>query len=94
MVAFTASFLIGLPSFTCHPLRGIQTVKGTANAPHLYAELSMLNANAFAACGQYVFTAQKVTAYGVGGGKLLMGLHVQLKDHPFNSYKENSFDFH
>lgn len=54
MVAFTASFLIGLPSFTCHPLRGIQTVKGTANALHLYAELSMLNANAFAACGQYV----------------------------------------
>lgn len=55
MVALTASFLIGLPGFTCHPLRGIQTVKGTANALHLYAELSMLNANAFAACGQYVF---------------------------------------
>lgn len=40
------------------------------------------------------FTAQKVTAYGVGGGKLLRGLHVQLKDHPSDNYKENSFGFH
>lgn len=52
-------FLIGLPSFTClladHPLRGIETVKGTANALHLYGEFSKLNANAFDASGQYVF---------------------------------------